>query len=422
VEQADAIHTSTSDTITFDSTVFGTPKTISLASANGPFVVSDAHSLVILGPTTGDTVTISGGDAIEGFQITHGSVKMSHVEVVHCATSGSGGGIVTSGMLTLTACTFDHDAAGDGGGVANLASGSVGATNCIFTNDASTNHTDVFNDGGGGLYNLGKATLVNCTFTNDTAALDGGGVHNTGTAMLTRCTLTNNAANLVATTQNGGGGIYNQGALKLTSCTLSNNSAWDGGGLFNDTNVALTTLYGCTFNNNGANAGGGGIYNTGHSNPITIDLTNCTLTNNTANASGSQTHAGGAIANWVSDTATLINCTISLNTSPFGGGIYSIGTLNLANTIVAGNTASSSGPDVSGTVSNIVGGNGNPVVDPRLGPLRNNGGPTQTMALRLSSPAIGQADDAMAPPKDQRGHARIDLFGLATDIGAYEYP
>lgn len=68
------------------------------------------------------------------------------------------------------------------------------------------------------------------------------------------------------------------------------------------------------------------------------------------------------------------------------------------------------------------GGNGNPVIDPRLGPLQNNGGPTQTLALLADSLASGHADDAFAPATDQRGHLRTDHFGLATDIGAYEYP
>jgi hypothetical protein len=71
---------------------------------------------------------------------------------------------------------------------------------------------------------------------------------------------------------------------------------------------------------------------------------------------------------------------------------------------------------------NLVGGNGNLVIDPRLGPLQNNGGHTETLALFADSPAIGQADNAKAPATDQRGHKRIDLVGEVTDIGAFEYP
>lgn len=55
-----------------------------------------------------------------------------------------------------------------------------------------------------------------------------------------------------------------------------------------------------------------------------------------------------------------------------------------------------------------------------LGPLANNGGPTQTMALLVGSAAIGTADNAAAPATDQRGATRQDVAGEAIDIGAFE--
>ena len=153
---------------------------------------------------------------------------------------------------------------------------------------------------------------------------------------------------------------------------------------------------------------------------------------------------GGLFVNTTA-TATLTNCTLSLNYSfaGSGGGIYvtSGGILNLTNTIVAGNTAGA-GPDIFGAVAtadhnlvgnatgstgivngvngNILGGNGNPVINALLGPLQNNGGPTKTMALLAGSPAIGTADNAAAPATDQRGVTRRDLAGELTDIGAFE--
>jgi hypothetical protein len=123
-----------------------------------------------------------------------------------------------------------------------------------------------------------------------------------------------------------------------------------------------------------------------------------------------------------------------------GGGIFNdLGILNLTNTLVAGNSAPNK-PDIDGAVTtadhdligdgsstgvangggNLVGGNGNPVIDPRLGPLQNNGGPTQTLALLPGSPAIGQADNGRAPLTDQRGKVRLDRKGESTDIGAFE--
>jgi hypothetical protein len=148
----------------------------------------------------------------------------------------------------------------------------------------------------------------------------------------------------------------------------------------------------------------------------------------------------------VSGSATLTNRTLSLNSANTGGGIWvnpssGGGILNLTNTIVAGNTANT-GPDIDGTVAmadhnlvgnatassgtvngvngNIVGGNGHPVINPLLGPLQNNGGSTQTMALLPGSPAIGHADNTKAPATDQRGATRLDKAGETTDMGAFE--
>ena len=120
--------------------------------------------------------------------------------------------------------------------------------------------------------------------------------------------------------------------------------------------------------------------------------------------------------------------------------------LNLTNTIVAGNFETDgelNSPDIAGAVAtadhnlvgnangstgivngvngNIVGGTaGGPVINALLGPLQNNGGPTQTMALLAGSPAIGHADSRRAPATDQRGLPRIDELGELTDIGAFE--
>jgi hypothetical protein len=116
-----------------------------------------------------------------------------------------------------------------------------------------------------------------------------------------------------------------------------------------------------------------------------------------------------------------------------GGGIGGGG--GLRNTIVAGNAAPTS-PDVSGNfqsgghnligdgsggtgydLSDLVGTSANPV-DPVLGPLQDNGGPTLTMALLPGSPAIDAGDDTDAPDTDQRGFARIAEDHI--DIGAFE--
>jgi hypothetical protein len=160
---------------------------------------------------------------------------------------------------------------------------------------------------------------------------------------------------------------------------------------------------------------------------------------------------GGGITN--SGTATLTSSTVTNNTSstnpanPGGGGIQNNaqGTLNLFNTIVAGNAASSPSTNVDvnnfGTITgsynligrgaqgltngangNQVGANDNPI-DPKLGALANNGGSTQTHALLPDSPAI---DKGNAAGTDQRGSDRpVDIASIpnsanGADIGAYE--
>ena len=60
-----------------------------------------------------------------------------------------------------------------------------------------------------------------------------------------------------------------------------------------------------------------------------------------------------------------------------------------------------------------------PKFDPGLGPLADNGGPTQTHALLDDSPAINAGDAASCPLTDQRGQKRSDG---KCDIGAYEFP
>jgi hypothetical protein len=59
--------------------------------------------------------------------------------------------------------------------------------------------------------------------------------------------------------------------------------------------------------------------------------------------------------------------------------------------------------------------NTNPQLDPAG--LADNGGPTATIALSASSPAINAGGDALASKLDQRGYVRSG----ASDIGAFEF-
>jgi hypothetical protein len=237
-----------------------------------------------------------------------------------------------------------------------------------------------------------------------------------------------------------GGGIFVDfdGNVTLTDCVVSGNFVsaqfgGNGGGIYNRGWLSLNES--TIVDNNGAGNGiGVGVYSNG-----TMFATNCTFDSNTGASYG-----GGL---FLAGTATLTNCTITENQALFdassaGGGLnVDVGSnVTLINTIVAGNNANV-GPDVktgtntipaadhcfigNGDGSNLVNGvNGNQIgssfhlIDPILGPLQNNGGPTPTRALLAGSPAIDAGTAAGAPSIDQRGFARPS--GAGYDIGAVE--
>jgi hypothetical protein len=126
---------------------------------------------------------------------------------------------------------------------------------------------------------------------------------------------------------------------------------------------------------------------------------------------------------------TLLNVTLSSNYSSngLGGGLFNNHTLHYSNTIIANSTTGGDcfNNDVIGTnTRNLVEDNScSPALsgDPNLGGVTLNGGPTSTMALRVTptiSPAINAADNNTCPATDQRGVSRPQ--GANCDIGAYE--
>jgi hypothetical protein len=433
--------------------------------------VSGGDAIEVLDITRG-TVSISnlaishGNASGNGGGISNsGTLTLTNCTFDHDVAGNAGGGLINLvGSAKLVGCILTHDSALDGGGIYSEGSASVPAkltlTSCNLSNDSATGvgggalwvslystatvtgskfSNDSTDEDGGGVfvYKTSTATFGNCIFSNDFAGNGGGALCTDGvcTAKMTACTISDDTA------AQGGGVCNSGGTVVLSQCTLSNDSCpADGGGGGFENGAGTGTVTACTFSNDSA-AAGGGMFNEGG----VATVTNCTFCNNTTHGAG-----GGAIYNGpagnLAFTLTVTNCTIADNSALHGsgGGIFHAagGTLNLINTIVAENTATSS-PDVAnqGTLAadhdligdgtgsgiangggNLVGGNGNPVIDPRLGPLQNNGGHTETLALFADSPAIGQADNAQAPATDQRGHKRVDQVGEVTDIGAFEYP
>jgi CSLREA domain-containing protein len=209
--------------------------------------------------------------------------------------------------------------------------------------------------------------------------------------------------------------------LMLSDLTIANGDAgsYHGGGIFSagTLNISHSTLSGNT-----ATGFGGAIMNSGG----TVDISNSTLSGNTASYGGGIMN-GGALS--------ISHSTFSGNTaSADGGGIYG-GTVSIKNTILAGNTPTNCDATMASQGYNLESGTdcgfdiqGQPGdqwdTDPKLYPLDNNGGPTQTHALQDGSPAIdaGSCTDIAGNPvtTDQRGYNRPCPTEGGCDIGAYE--
>ncbi|TXT21850.1 MAG: Cadherin domain-containing protein, partial [Planctomycetota bacterium] len=230
------------------------------------------------------------------------------------------------------------------------------------------------------------------------------------------------------------GAITSQGTLTLDRLTIRNNAGFWAGGIVNFSSGTLTVNNSTIDHNTGDFSGA--IINMG-----TLTLTSSTISQNTSNGSG------GGILN--DGTLSIEGSTITGNHSDnddngnTGGGIFNdAGAFPLHNSIVAGNfrgSGTTTADDINGNVAanysfigdatgaSIAGAN-NRSGDPLLGPLTNNGGPTQTHALLEDSPAIDAGDPLVAglPANDQRGvpFARVVEFsenGPVVDMGAFEF-
>jgi hypothetical protein len=306
----------------------------------------------------------------------------------------------------------------------------------------------IFEIGSGNL----NVTISGLTISKGNAGGDGDGIYNgSGTLTVAGCTISGNIDDGQGCCGGGigcfgcgaGGGIFNStGTINVNSSTISGNFAGEnsnggGGGIFNSTGGTVNILNSTLSGNNGSGftssaAHGGGIKNAG-----TVTITTSTIYGNTGGA------FGGGIYN--TGTVTITNGTISGNTAgTSGGGIQNGGTVTAKSTIIAKNTLTgqqSGSADLNGTLSsqgyNLIGTtNGANItgtttgdlynVDPMLGPLQDNGGPTFTQALLSGSPAIDRGLSSGDP--DQRGLPRpVDdpsipnaTGGDGTDTGAFE--
>lgn len=397
-----------------------------------------------------NTALVSGG----GINVESGKATLSNSQVLNNLAVGNGGGIfAATASLTGGTVSGNRSTQGSGGGIASTA---VTLTNSTVNGNAA--HAD----GGGVFLGVGDATLTGSTVAGNSAGTRGGGIHaETGAVTLTGSTVKNNVAtnsgggistlsatltgSTVSGNQSGGaGGGISTGMITLTNSTVSDNTAASlGGGILAG---LRSTLVGSTVSGNTAGGQGGGIFSS------TTNLTNCTISGNTSGAA--RIVGGGDGGGVFAQHGTFLNSTIvenrAIGVADFGGaGVASqfgvTDPIRLKNTIIAQNFDSDfQEHDVIGLFAsdgnNLIGvrggdaggfdeardllGTADAPIDPVLGDLANNGGPTKTHALLAGSPAIDAGNNVGAPATDQRGRPRIkDGNGdgrAVVDIGAFE--
>jgi hypothetical protein len=415
------------------------------------------------GDVTLDRSTVSGNQGANGGGIFAGSGAVTATDsrlTGNTATrpfngAADGGGLdAEHGNVTLVRVTVDHNHATEKGGGLYAPNGTV----TLRDSTVKLNFAGLvaiiggLNDPpppflGGGVF-AHDVTAINSTVSRNTAFLSGGGI-SAVTVNLSHSTVSGNltpsdGAGVFATTVvaenstvsgnialRGAGGGIKADTVTLTGTTVSGNNASRGAGVFAVTATAVNS----TVSGNVAFTGsGGGI------NATTVNLTDSTVSGNIASLGGGVVAQGGTILN-----STIVENTATTNA---GGVLWTAGVdhIHFKNTIVADNLVLSPlavGVDVSGNFisdgHNLIGivnggtgfgapgdqlGTADQPLDPLLGPLAFNGGPTQTHALQAGSPAIDHGDNSGAPATDQRGVARPrDGDGNGSrvaDIGAVE--
>jgi hypothetical protein len=388
-----------------------------------------------------------------------GTMFLNHVSVDDCVNEGSGGGVdIGSGAtLDVSGSTFSGDFSGDvmseetdGGAIFN-GGGTLSVRHSTFSGDSNTFSSGgaiANEDGGtasiskasfsgngsyegGSVYSSGTLSLIDTTISDDTSSLNGAAVVNSGTLNISGSTFSGNVA------VDGGGAIDNTGALAVSTSTFSSNSTGGNGGAI-DNGGALTVTT-STFSNNSTHSyfstnDGGGIFNGG-----SPTVTTSTFVHNSA-GTPEESYDGGAIENGDDGLTTVVRSTFDGN-----AGENTIDNASGAVTIAGSIVADSPTPECSGGITDagfnleedagatcgfstadhdLVG------VDPALGTLQDNGGPTQTLEPSSTSPlldqipnpasvTVGRSTFTLCPAHDQRGvRAPAVTYGCA--IGSVE--
>jgi len=376
--------------------------------------------------TVGDTISIGSGTYRETVHIAT-SLTVRGVDPSVTILDGNGQGPVVTvegGVgVTMSGLTVTGGRAASGAGILNQ--GALTLVNCAITGNQTTSESEGY---GGGIFNYGGLLAVDRSTVADNQATLGGGVLNGfGWMTLSRSRVMRNTATRL------GGAIYNgvESSVRIDTASLADNKVVPttadgrGGGIFS---AGFAYVSRSTLSGNRVAEVGGAIFQY----QDTTILTNSTVAGNVADVGGAGIYVSGG-------SVLVTNGTFSGNSGTFGA-IWSNDKATLRNTLLGDNLPTSCFGEITSQGHNLDSGNscsfrteGDLVnVNPRMGPLADNGGATWTQSIRAGSPAIDAGDplgctapDDTLLTTDQRGFDRpVDGNGDGVkrcDIGAYEF-
>jgi CSLREA domain-containing protein len=380
------------------------------AGMTGDLDISN-HRLVIRHRGKG-RATIDGGGLDRVFEVfaptTFRKLAVTGGRVPVLATASSGGGIRADADLKVVRSRIAGNMTTTFGGGIELARGAG-----LQLIDGVVARNQAGRAGGAIDDASGPITIVRSRIAGNTA-VNGGGLYleSATTARIVNSTISGNEAS------NGVGGgvsVSRPGPpLRIKGTTISGNRAEDnGGGVFAFSSLTLTNS---TVASNRSNETGGGIAAADSETDVTLNAV--TVARNAADANGDGSGTGGGLFRFLTASFEVENSLVALNR--LGSGARNDCDGNQPFDSLGHNLVSRLGPPAMTASGVTCEGFDRPTdlvgLTPRIGKLKRNGGPTQTIALRKRSGAINKAKRSTAPRRDQRGERR----GRKKDIGAFE--